>query len=144
MITSIKKQLRDGGHIVIVDNYNLNGEELNNCHVDPHLIQAQLGFWGFEPVSLINLSKQRYMLTLRHNEKYRPDFKTNVPENIPILNMTSQKSVVHIGSLDSYDITDRGINAAQYVYDFMGGGDRSLAEIAIKKYEELIILDNVT
>ena len=142
MITSIKKQLRDGGHMVIVDNYNLNGEELNNCHVDPRLIQAQLGFWGFEPVSLISLSEQRYMLILRHNDKYRPNCKVNMSENIPILNITGQKSVVHIGSLDSYDITDRGINAAQYVYDFMGGGDKSLAEIAIKKYEELIPLEN--
>ena len=142
MITSIKQQLREGGYMVIVDNYNLNGDELNNCHVNPCLIQAQLGFWGFEPVSLTSLSKQRYMLVLRHNERYRPNVETEVSGEFPILNIIGQKSIVHIGSLDSYDITDRGIDAAQYVYDYMGGGDKSLAEIAIKKYDELIPLEN--
>lgn len=141
LLSSIKKQLKQGGYIVIVDNINLNGEELNNCHVDPRLVQAQLGFWGFEPISLKELNKQRYMLVLRHNDNYIPNVKISKTES-PVLNIIDKKSVVHIGSLDSYDITDRGIDAAQYVYDFMGGGDKSLAAIAIKKYDEIIPSEN--
>ena len=143
MLTSIKQHLKPGGYIVIVDNLNRHGEELNNCHVDPRLVQAQLGYWGFETVSLRHLSEQRYMLTLRRNDDYKPTATVH-PTNATskILDVKGQKSVVHIGSLDSYDITDRGIDAAQYVYDFMGGGDRSLAEIAIKKYDELIPAEN--
>ena len=48
-LSSVKKQLKPDGKIVIVDNINLHGNELNNCHVSPELIQAQLGYWGFEP-----------------------------------------------------------------------------------------------
>ena len=142
MLTSIKKQLKENGYIVIVDNNNLHGKELNNCHVSPELIKAQLGFWGFEPVSLTNLSEQRYMLILRRNDKYVPNIRIKSKKGIPVLNIDGQKSIVHIGSLDSYDITDKGIDAANYVYDFAGGGDRSLGEIAVKKYDELIPKEN--
>ena len=142
MLTSIKEHLKPGGYIVIVDNINRHGEELNNCHVDPRLVQAQLGYWGFETVSLKNLGEQRYMLTMRRNDNFKASNKVKAKKDEKVLNVKSQKSVVHIGSLDSYDITDRGIDAANYVYDFMGGGDRSLAEIAIKKYDEIIPAEN--
>lgn len=142
LLTSIKEHLTPNGYIVIVDNINRNGDELNNCHVDPRLIQAQLGYWGFEPISLKNLSEQRYMLIMKRNDNYTPKTRVKAKKNENTLNIVNQKSVVHIGSLDSYDITDRGIDAANYVYDFMGGGDRSLAEIAIKKYDELIPSEN--
>ena len=140
-LSSIKKQLKTNGYLVIVDNNNLHGEELNNCHVDHRLVQAQLGYWGFEPVSYNKLSEQRYMLVMRRNDSYQPNVKAKA-KKYPVLDIKGQKSVVHIGSLDSYDITDRGIDVANYVYDFMGGGDRSLGEIAVKKYEELIPAEN--
>lgn len=140
-LSSIKKQLKPNGYLVIVDNNNLHGEELNNCHVDHRLVKAQLGYWGFEPVSYNELSEQRYMLVMRRNDSYQPNVKAKA-KKYPVLDIKGQKSVVHIGSLDSYDITDRGIDAANYVYDFMGGGDRSLGEIAVKKYEELIPAEN--
>ena len=142
MLTSIKDRLKPGGFIVIVDNTNRHGGELNNCHVDPRLVEAQLGYWGFEPVALRHLSDQRYMLTLRRNDAYVPQVRVDGTDRNKVLDVRSQKSVVHIGSLDSYDITDRGIDAANYVYDFMGGGDRSLAEIAIRKYDEIIPAEN--
>ena len=144
LLTSVKKQLKPNGYIVIVDNINRHGEELNNCHVDPRLVEAQLGFWGFKRVSLTNLSEQRYMLVLQRDDNYQPQVKVKAKakRGTSILDVTGQKSVVHIGSLDSYDITDRGIDAASYVYDFMGGGDKSLGEIAVKKYDELIPTEN--
>ncbi len=142
MLTSIKEHLKPNGYIVIVDNLNRHGEELNNCHVDPRLVQAQLGYWGFKTISLKELSEQRYMLTLQRDDSYAPVNNVKADKGQKVLDIKNQKSVVHIGSLDSYDITDRGIDAANYVYDFMGGGDRSLAEIAIRKYDELIPAEN--
>lgn len=141
-LKSIKKWLKQGGYIVIVDNVALNGRELNNCHVNPRLVEAQLGYWGFEPISDIRLSEQRYMLVFRHNDNYIPNITVKAATSNPILNIQGQKSVIHIGSLDSYDITDRGIDAAQYVYDFMGNGQTELADIAIEKYKELIPTEN--
>lgn len=141
-LTSIKKHLKPGGKIVIVDNINLHGNELNNCHVSPELIKAQLGYWGFEPVLEKNLSDKRFMLILKRNDSYQPKHVVEAKNGCPILNIDRQKSVVHIGSLDSYDITDRGIDAATYVYDYCQSKDKNLADIAIKKYTELIPAEN--
>lgn len=141
-LKSIKKSLKQGGYIVIVDNISLNGKELNNCHVSPRLVEAQLGYWGFEPISSTSLSDQRYMLVFRRNDNYKPNKMVNASSNNQILNISGQKSIIHIGSLDSYDITDRGIDAAQYVYDFMGNNKTELADIAIEKYKELIPTEN--
>lgn len=141
-LTSLKKRLKSDGKIVIVDNINLHGNELNNCHVSPELIQAQLGYWGFEPVMYKELNDKRFMLVLKRNDNYIPDKQVVNVGNTPVLTIDKQKSVVHIGSLDSYDITDRGIDAASYVFDFIRNGDRSLADIAIKKYTELIPSEN--
>lgn len=142
LLKSIKKQLKNNGYFVIVDNYNLHGGELNNCHVSPQLVEAQLGFWGFEKVALHTLSDKRYMLIMRRNDNYVPNVKAQSSKGVPSISINSQKSIVHIGSLDSYDITDLGIDAANYVYDFASGGDRSLGEIAIKKYDEIIPKEN--
>lgn len=143
LLTSIKEHLKPDGHIVIVDNVNLHGGELNNCHVSPLLVEAQLNYWGFERENLLQLSDQRYMLIMKRNDAYNTQ-RIVQPATIGqrVLDIKSQKSIVHIGSLDSYDITDRGIDAAQYVYDYMGGGDPSYAEIAIHKYDELIPSEN--
>lgn len=139
---SVVERLNEGGYIVVVDNVNLHGEELNNCHVNPRLIEAQLGFWGFKLVKETRLSDQRYMLILQKNSSYSNIRSIPSQGEYPILTVSDSRSVVHIGSLDSYDITDRGIDAAQYVYDFMGGAGAELAEIAIEKYNELIPSEN--
>lgn len=141
-LKSIKTHLKQGGYIVVVDNISLHGEELNNCHVAPQLVEAQLGYWGFELVEHKVLSGQRYMLAFKNNDDYKPNKTLTETTDNPVLNIMGQKSVVHIGSLDSYDITDRGIDAAQYVYDFMGNDKVELADIAIEKYKELIPAEN--
>lgn len=140
-LSSLKSHLRHGGYLVIIDNINLHGEELNNCHVDYRLVEAQLGYWGFRRVSYNQLNRQRYMLVLQRDDDYQPNVSTCATD-FPVLCIKDRKSVVHIGSLDSYDITDWGTDAAQYVYDFMSTGNRALGEIAIKKYNEIIPKEN--
>lgn len=141
-LQSVKKHLKPGGKIVIVDNNNLHGNELNNCHVSPELIKAQLGYWGFEPIMQKNLNDKRFMLVLQRNDAYQPKHVVKTKKKTPVLSIDRQKSIVHIGSLDSYDITDRGIDAATYVYDYCKNHDVHLAEIAIKKYSEIIPAEN--
>lgn len=140
-LNSVMSHLKPGGKVVIVDNINLHGNELNNCHVSSELIKAQLGYWGLEPVFEKNLSDKRFMLILKRNDKYKPKHLVKT-KNCSILNIDNQRSLVHIGSLDSYDITDRGIDVATYVYDYCKTHDRNLADIAIKKYTELIPTEN--
>lgn len=140
-MVSLQKCLKHNGMLIVVDNNNLHGEELNNCHVDPRLVEAQLGYYGFEKVSLTMLSKQRYMLVMRFTGR-QPEHAASLPDFANYIDVTSAKSIVHIGSLDSYDITEQGIDAARYVYEFIGGGRPELAQIAIHKYEELIPSEN--
>lgn len=140
-LSSIKSRLKEGGYFVIVDNINRHGDELNNCHVNPLLVEVQLGYWGFKPYLTKELSDQRYVSVFVNDSTYTP--KRVIANNDgPILSIDNQKSIVHIGSLDSYDITDKGIDAAQYVYDFLGNGDASLANIAIEKYNDIIPQEN--
>lgn len=141
-LTSIKERLKEGGYFVIVDNINCHGNELNNCHVNPLLVEAQLGYWGFRPVETKLLSDQRYVSVFQHDSSYQPNHFAHSQNGNPLISIDNQKSIVHIGSLDSYDITDKGIDAAQYVYDFLGNGDTSLANIAIEKYNDIIPQEN--
>ncbi len=141
-LTSLKERLKEGGYFVIVDNLNCHGNELNNCHVNPFLVEAQLGYWGFRPVTTKFLSDQRYVSIFQQDKDYYPNHVEDTLNYNPLLSIDTQKSIVHIGSLDSYDITDKGIDAAQYVYDFLGNGDASLANIAIEKYNDLIPKEN--
>ncbi len=140
-LSSIKSKLREGGYFVVVDNINRHGDELNNCHVNPLLVEAQLGFWGFKPYLTKQLSDQRYVSVFVNDSTYVPEHIA-VNNEGPIISIDNQKSIVHIGSLDSYDITDKGVDAAQYVYDFLGNGDVSLANIAIEKYNDIIPQEN--
>ena len=140
-MASMHQCLKKGGVLVIVDNNNLHGEELNNCHVDPRLVEAQLSYYGFEKVTWNKLSRQRYMLVMRYTGE-QPKTVNELPSYDNYIDVASAKSVVHIGSLDSYDITEEGTDAAKNVYDFIGGGRRELAQIAIHKYDELIPSEN--
>lgn len=138
---SIQERLKKGGYLIIVDNNNLHGEELNNCHVDPRLVEAQLYYYGYEKVCLHILSQQRYMLVMRYVGDHESIIKQNCHSG-DCIEVNSTKSVVHIGSLDSYDITELGIDAARYVYEYACGGDPRLASVAINKYKSLIPTEN--
>lgn len=139
-LSSVNENLKEGGYFVVVDNVSRHGDELNNCHVNPILVEAQLGYWGFRPYIHKQLSDQRYISIFAKDSTYVPN--RIIETSLPKIVIDNQKSIVHIGSLDSYDITDKGIDAAQYVYDFLGSGDTSLAKIAIEKYNDLIPQEN--
>lgn len=141
LMHSIQKQLRRGGHLVIVDNNNLHGAELNNCHVDPRLVEAQLYYYGFEKESLHILSPQRYLLVMKYVGEHNGEQRQPCGGG-DCLEVSSAQSVVHIGSLDSYDITELGVDAARYVYDYASSANKRVASIAINKYKSLIPSEN--
>lgn len=141
-LSSLKNKLKEGGYLVVVDNISRHGDELNNCHVNPTLVEAQLGYWGFKHIQTKILSEQRYISIFEKDSTYEPASAIISSASNPVLKIADRKSVIHIGSLDSYDITDKGIDAARYVYDFLGNGDKSLADIAIEKYKDIIPKEN--
>lgn len=141
LMSTICQKLKLGGYLIIVDNNNLRGSELNNCHVDPRLAEAQLYYYGFERVDLIMLSRFRYMLVMKYVGKHDNTVNQKCLGS-NCIEVNSSKSVVHIGSLDSYDITELGIDAARYVYEYACGGSSRLASIAANKYSSLIPTEN--
>lgn len=59
-----------------------------------------------------------------------------------ILHIKDQTSMIHLGSLDSFDITKRGKEAAALLLDFVEKNDRAAAEKALAIYKEIIPGEN--
>ncbi len=142
---SIKRALKPGGYLVIADNAFANGKELHNLYIRRELIQAQLHFYGFTLEKTIDITPLRYMMVFKHeagklNELSVSSSKT--PNTSVELEIDSTNSIVHIGSLDSYDITEQGIEAAKIVLKALETKDAAIAQDAIAKYYEIIPSEN--
>lgn len=59
-----------------------------------------------------------------------------------VIKVTSQASLIHLGSLDSFDITSGGTRAAEQVLKFIETGDKAAARMALKIYESIIPDEN--
>lgn len=144
-INSIRRSLKQGGTLVIADNSFANGDELNSCYLNKELAIAQLTFYGFKFVKHVQITPQRYLLIFKHEPGQPVDFVSDnkkTDSKAPVLNITSGNSVIHIGSLDSYDITEKGIEAAKLVYDALKNKNMEVAEKAVQFYDTIIPLEN--
>lgn len=59
-----------------------------------------------------------------------------------IIKVESQASLIHLGSLDSFDITSGGTRAAEQVLKFIETGDKAAAQRAIDIYDRIIPDEN--
>ncbi len=66
--------------------------------------------------------------------------KNAVPDTV--INVTSKSSLIHLGSLDSFDVTAGGKEAARNILDFLEKGDRAAAKNAITIYARIIPDEN--
>ena len=67
------------------------------------------------------------------------DFSAFAP---PALIVKDRQSLIHLGSLDSFDITEGGKQAARLILDFLDGASPETLEQAIQIYEEIIPNEN--
>lgn len=67
--------------------------------------------------------------------------KKDVPDPIT-LDIRSKNSIIHIGSLDSFDITEGGKNAARKMLDYLETGKTKSLEAAIEIYDIIIPNEN--
>jgi ubiquinone/menaquinone biosynthesis C-methylase UbiE len=147
-LESIKRALKPTGRLVIVDNVDADGQELHSEFVDHRLVEAQLHFYGFETDFYAQISPLRYVLVFKQptpdKSAVQPlsaghDAATN---DSPHIHVTSGNSLVHIGSLDSYDITPRGIAAAKVALEAFTTKSPTAARDAIQRYNQLIPDEN--
>ena len=68
----------------------------------------------------------------------RPPLNTD----LPVLAVRSKASLIHIGSLDSFDITAGGKEAAQKILDYLSTGNRDSLKKAIDIYDNIIPNEN--
>ncbi len=144
-LNTLKRSLKKDGYLVIADNSYYNGKELNNCYLTKELAIAQLAFHGFEFIKYVQVTPQRYVLIFKHHPHKLPEFsalKKNNSNQSCVLDITSGNSIIHIGSLDSYDITDEGIAAAKLALNAIEKNDPEAANDAIKAYNKLIPSEN--
>jgi ubiquinone/menaquinone biosynthesis C-methylase UbiE len=143
-LNTLKHTLKKDGLLIIADNSFMNGEEMNNCYLDKELAIAQLTFYGFKFLEYTRITPQRYVLVFQHRPAPVIDFSKDINEdtNPFLLNITSGNSIIHIGSLDSYDITEEGIRAAKLVLDALENNNMAAAKKAIEVYNDLIPKEN--
>lgn len=60
----------------------------------------------------------------------------------PVINITSKHSLIHLGSLDSFDITEGGKAAAKCMIDYFSGGSDDYLKRAVDIYEKIIPNEN--
>lgn len=63
-------------------------------------------------------------------------------KNPLVIEVKDQQSKIHLGSLDSFDITEGGKKCAGMILEYLSSGDPSLLERSIELYEELIPNEN--
>jgi SAM-dependent methyltransferase len=64
------------------------------------------------------------------------------PASAITLNIRSKDSIIHIGSLDSFDITEGGKDAARKILDYLETGNEKLLRKAIVIYDSIIPNEN--
>ena len=63
-------------------------------------------------------------------------------KNPVVLRIEDQQSLIHLGSLDSFDITEGGTDAAKAILSYFDNGKKKELEKAISIYEEIIPNEN--
>jgi predicted methyltransferase len=140
---TLHRTLRPGGYLVVLDNRDHEGVSLHNAYVDREFVQAQLYHYGFELVSSEDLSPYRYLLVLRKStpQTPKPPVYTQAPGQDSI-RVSDSHSVIHIGSLDSFDITPSGIAAGRLMLKALNDSNLEAARQAISLYDKIIPNEN--
>ena len=146
-INSIKQTLKPGGKFYIIDNNYLNGNELNNCYIYKELVISQLQMYGFKYEKYYDISDKRYMLEFTYNPgnistlTVNDTSSTDNAHNLKLV-VEDSKSLIHIGSLDSYDTTPKGILGAKMVVNVLTKKNVRDAKNAVIYYNNLIPNEN--
>lgn len=67
---------------------------------------------------------------------------SSMSSNSTEIKITDKQSLIHLGSLDSFDITEGGKKAARLILEYLDKGKKSKLKRAIQIYEEIIPNEN--
>jgi len=143
LLKSIRQALKDDGSFIIIDNAYKQGEELHHSYVLPDFVVAQLYFYGFELKESRPIGENRFALVFGvrpRDENPVPTFASAPGQQT--ISIDSPRSLVHIGSLDTYDTTPGGTEAASLVLRAIEENDLPAAAQAVARYDQLIPAEN--
>lgn len=142
-MASIDRSLRKGGYLAILDNRDHAGRSLHNSFLSREAAIAQLYYYGYELVRGEGLSPYRYLLLFRKvgTGQAKPPIFALTPGQLTA-SVSSPNSLVHIGSLDSFDITPSGIAGAKLMLQALTDKDRDAARAARDLYSRIIPNEN--
>lgn len=133
LINSIKKVLRPDGRLIVLGNNPVKG--VSGYSLDARLVVNQLGAYGFELKERRQLTPGVYFLEFANRKG--TDFERNAATRFG-----DGEALLHIGSLDSFELTAGGIEAGRLLWNALEKNDSAEAERALARYEEIIPKEN--
>lgn len=98
----------------------------------PKQSQAVIGAISVLLVSILVILIYPYLPISNNPRQPIPEF----------LRVNNQASLIHVGTSDSFQVTESGKEAARYVWDFLETGNPKSGQAAVALYEELIPKEN--
>ena len=133
LLTSFRTVLRPGGRLIVLDNAPVKG--VRGYSLDPRLVVNQLGAYGFELTRRFQLTTGIYYLEFANRKG--TDFERTAAKRFG-----DGESLLHIGSLDSFELTAGGVEAGRLLWNALNTGDAKEAEHALARYVDIIPKEN--
>ena len=133
LLTSFRTVLRPGGRLIVLDNAPVKG--VRGYSLDPRLVVNQLGAYGFELTRRFQLTTGIYYLEFANRKG--TDFEQTAAKRFG-----DGESLLHIGSLDSFELTAGGVEAGRLLWNALNTGDAKEAEHALARYVDIIPKEN--
>ena len=133
LLNSVKKVLRPNGRLIVLDNNPVKG--VSGYSLDSRLIVNQLGAYGFEQTVKRQLTPGVYYMEFVNRKG--TDFEKNAAAAFG-----DGESLLHIGSLDSFELTAGGIEAGRLLWNALEKNDPKEATKALAQYDRIIPTEN--
>lgn len=133
LLNSFKRVLRPGGRLIVLDNSPVKG--VSGYSLDSRLVVNQLGAYGFELRKQLQLTPGVYCLEFTNA-------KGTEFEKEAAARFGDGESLLHIGSLDSFELTAGGIEAGRTLWNALEQNDSAEAEKALELYRQIVPKEN--
>lgn len=141
-VGSIRHALgKNGGHLVIVDNDLVTGNDLpyHGPYINKQLIVGQLWYYGFELEDTFQFTPQRYVLVFRMTDipAAAPELPESVPVNELLINSPVSAVRYRIIGTSTSGYTCRGKKIGRVLYEGLTENDEGKLRAAAQGFEDL-------
>jgi predicted methyltransferase len=147
-IDSIRKVLKKDGVLAVLNDQYVEKADTpyRGSFITKQLVISQLKHYGFELIGDRQANPQRYLLTFKMVEK--PKVAGTLADQVKTvgdqdsIRVLSKNSLLHLGSLDSFDITEGGKRAASDILGYLQTNNLDAIRDALDVYKRIIPDEN--